>query len=473
MSTVSNPSSTLDMSRQVRTLLLTRPLFELAVKTRRAESSDIPWAGVDSHYLALALLVFVMDGAALGPGRTRAEILEHVAGCVAQMKPQVTKAHAETMATVVLDALHNCDNGTEEFRFEYYDASTGATAEYRFFLLRYERGQHSDEYFYRVSEEGYIVYLGMLDFGAADMQTLMEKMLQEFIKRGNVDEALDAALRAYHQGSRYFSEISQTLLQAHRMPEQVRWTSDIEPKLENARTHIDGRLVEERQLLEATSRAIADAEGATRIKFSRLHTVLEGGLANNSKLLTLVGSAGRTFREANTRLFRARRRDRLPNLEDNLLPMLLQRTITELEAISDGEGCILFAPEAPRLYSLDLMNAALLDSRREDDAEDVEIGEQEALVEPPPAFTEAEVATARDFLGNHFKANPRTNVALALKAAIVAGHGPAVQDYITFLLYQSFSKEESRFAVDAVVGPRFDSPRVTGHNIEFTAQDNP
>jgi hypothetical protein len=471
MTSSSSPPPALDLSRQVRTLLLTRPLFDLAAKTRRAESGDIPWAGVDSNYLALSLLVFVMDGAALGPGRTRAEILEHVATGVRQMKPQVSSANAHTMASVVLDTLHNCDNGTEEFSYSYYDANTDSMAECRFFLLRYERGAHSDEYFYRVSEEGFLVYLGMLDFGAADMQTLMEKMLQEFIARGNVDQALDAATRAYHQGSRYFSEISQTLLQAHRMPEQVRWATDIEPKLEHARTHIDGRLAEEHQLLQATARAMEDADASARSKFSRLRGVLEGGQANNSKLLTLVGSAGRTFRDANTRLFRARRRDRLPNLEDNVLPQLLQRTVAELDSISEEQGHVLFAPESPRIYSLDLLNTALLDSHREDKRIEADDGEQEPLVEPAPAFSAADILAARAFLEKHFKSNHQTNVALALKAAETEGHGHAVQDYVTYLLYESLSKEESKFPVTATPGARFDSARVTGTNISFTYQD--
>ena len=469
--TASDKASGLDLERQQHNLLLLRPLFELALKTRRGDASEPLFSGVDTHYLALATLDFIMEGSVLGLGRALQEIVAHVAELTRRMKPTLGDLDARKVAREVLDTLHNAAGKYERFEYEYFDPGSGQSKRYAFSLLRYERAE-DDQHYYRVSDEGFLVYLGMLDLGAANMQELMEKMLHELVRRGRVNEAVDVSRQAYLQAARYFETIRSRLDRAQRVPDSVTWTGDLEPFLAGAREHLDGRQTEERQMLSVVTDKLREGEDPkTRDKLVQLKETVEKELHLGSQLLGLLGDAGQRYLRAQAAKFRARTRQNLPDLEEKLLPDLLSLGVGELGGLSDQQGHSLFSAAIPKVFSLSGVMELLLEPQ----AEAVNLDEREAemvrLEELPPHFTPEDDASANRFLHDVFAREPDIDIEQILALADHAGLRRQVQELMTFRMYQAFSREESQFNVDAHANGRFSTGMVEGTRLQFKTRE--
>lgn len=102
-------SALLDLSKQQRNLLLLRPLFQLELNKLRVGSETTGdqglFAGIDTHYLVLSALDFMMEGTTMNMGSTQSEVLGHLAAIAREIKPTLTSAQAGRVAEVVLDTL--------------------------------------------------------------------------------------------------------------------------------------------------------------------------------------------------------------------------------------------------------------------------------------------------------------------------------------------------------------------------------
>jgi hypothetical protein len=461
----------LDLARQQRNLLLLRPLFELALKTRRGDASEPLFSGLDTNYLALALLDFIMEGGVLGLGRALHETLTHGADLVRRMKPALSEQDARRTAREVLDTLHNASGKYERFEYEYFDAATGKPQRYAFALLRYERAE-DDQYYYRVSDEGFLVYLGMLDLGAANMQELMEKMLHELVRRGRVNEAVDVSRQAYLQAARYVDSIRARLDRAHRVPDSVTWKGDLENFLTEARDHLDKRQSEERQLLAVVTDKLREGEDpSTREKLVRLKDTVEAELHLGSRLLNLIGEAGQSYLRAQAALFRARVRQNLPDLEERLLPELLGLTVQQLHQIGEDQGHSLFGAAVPKLFSLGAVLDLLLEPQPDVVVPETPEAEIVRLEELPPHFTPEDSVAANQFLRDAFTREPTIDIEAILAQAKRAGLQRQVRELMTFRMYQAYSREESSFPVDARAEGRFANDLVEGVKLTFTRRE--
>lgn len=460
----------LDLARQQRNLLLLRPLYEVALGIRHEESKRI-FDGLDTNYLCLCLIDFIMEGGVFSLGRTHPEVLSFLAEVTQRVKPTLTETEARKVGAIILDALHNAENRYERFEYQYFDASTGELQRYAFSLIRYERGE-DDAYYYRVTDEGFLVYLGMLDLGAEDMQILMEKMLAELVKRGRVNEAVDVSRQAYLEAARYQEKIRMHLDRARRVPDAVTWRSDLEPFLDKARTHIDERQIGERQMLNIVTDKLAEAEElSTREKLVRLKDTVEREFGIHTQLLTLVGEAGQQYMRSQAAMFRARSRQALPNLDDKVLPDFLALSVAELATIGDEAGHVLFSANVPRLFYVPQLIDLLLEPKPEavepDQIED-DMANIEAML---PHFSVEDIRAADHFLRTAFSRDGQTDIERVLADAQASGLGRPVQEYMTFLMYQSFAKEESPFNVLVTTNGRFKSLVVEGERLQFTKRE--
>lgn len=82
-STSDSIAELLDLSKQQRNLLLLRPLFQLELN-KRAVGKDVAsenalFEGIDTHYLVLSALDFMMEGTSINMGCTHAEVLDQLA----------------------------------------------------------------------------------------------------------------------------------------------------------------------------------------------------------------------------------------------------------------------------------------------------------------------------------------------------------------------------------------------------------
>ena len=460
----------LPLNRQQCNLLLLRPLFELALRLRQDEGKRV-FEGLDTNYLSLLLIDFLVEGGVLGRGRTYPEVLAFMAEAAQRIKPGLTEAEARRVGIEVLGALANADNRQERFEYQYFDAATRHTSRFAFSLLHYERGD-DNTYRYRVTEQGFVLYLGMLDLGAADMQELMESMLAKLVARGRVSEALDVSRQSRLEAARYQETIRAHLERARRIPDSVTWQEDLEPFLNESRTHIDERQQHEQQLLAMVTERLQEADSAaTREKLYRLKQTVDSEYRIHTQLLTLVGEAGQRYLRSQSALFRARSRQHLPNLDDRVLPELAQLSVASLAQVADREGFALLSAAPPRLLYLPQLFDLLLEPQPEDVAPPTSEDELVDITAPPLKFTPEDVAAAEKFLREALATNPRIDIQQILDQAEATGLQRTVQEYMTFLMYQSFARKESPFAVEVTVNGRFRSQVVEGGRLEFTRRE--
>ena len=460
----------LQLNRQQCNLLLLRPLYELALRIRQDDGKRL-FEGLDTNYLSLLLIDFLVEGGVLGRGRTHPEVLAFMAEVVQRLKPSLEDAEARKVGSEILGGLANVENRQERFEYQYFDAAKGHNVRFAFSLLRYERGDDS-AYYYRVTDEGFVVYLGMLDLGAADMQVLMESMLSKLVARGRVGEALDVSRQARLEAARYYESIRTHLDRARRVPDSISWHDDLEPFLASSREHIDGRRENERQLLSMVTEHLQEAEDvSTRENLYRLKQSVDSEYGIHTQLLTLLGEAGGRYLHSQSALFRARSRQSLPNLDDRVLPELAQLPVSELAALGDAESFTFLSSVPPRLLFVPQLFDLLLEPQPEglppNDAED----EMVDITAVPPQFSPADIQGAERFLRETFTANPSIDIEQILGQAEAAGLGRSVQEYMTFLLYQFFARKESPFALDVTVTGRFRSRVVEGGRLQFTSAE--
>jgi len=256
-STSDSMAELLDLSKQQRNLLLLRPLFQLELN-KRAVGKDVAsenalFEGIDTHYLVLSALDFMMEGTSINLGCTHAEVLDQLAAVAQAMREDLSTAQTRRIAEVVLDTLDNKANAYREFAFEYFDARVSANRTVRFRLVTYQPDLE-DVYRYKPTSEGYLVYLGMLDLSPEDSQELMEKMLDLLVKRGRFEVALEIAKRARKLSLEYRQLIRDRLMQAYRAPGSVNWSRDMADRLKAARSHVVARQAEDQRMEDAVPR---------------------------------------------------------------------------------------------------------------------------------------------------------------------------------------------------------------------------
>ena len=461
-----------DLERKQRNLLLLRPLFEFALKIRHEVNGEL-YEGLDTQYVALTILDFIMESGALGQGRTRNEILGFGGDVVRGMKPSLTDDSSRTVAREVLDALHNVANRHERFEYTYFDAAKGTNQPYRFALLRYERAE-DEAYYYRATDEGFLVYLSMLDLGAANMQELMDKMLHELIRRGRVSDAVQVSNQAYRQGLRYFEQIRTTLDSATRVPGRVSWITDIEPELERSREHLNKRLSEQQILSGVVVAKLVDAkDDDARANLAYLNERLEQEKRIGANLDTLLAEAAGRYMKAQAAAFRVRPKQPLPDLEETVLPELLGFDVTTLADAGDRMGYTLLGVDSPRLLDFNTLFERLLEPQPEDIVAPEEEGERVAIEEIPPHFSKADLKAADEFLRGTFETHAETDILAVLKAAEAAGHDSRVLAVMAFRMYEAFAPKETPYPVTARAEGRFDHPLVTGSKLVFTRDEDP
>lgn len=463
----------LDLSRQQRNLLLFRPLIQLELfkntfRDPGQEESNL-FDGVDTHYLVLATLDFMMEGTTVAPGCTQAEVLQNVEKLAGAMKPTLSEVQKRRVAEVVLDALDNKARGYQEFAFDYFDAKRREMRQAPKFRLVVYEPDLEDVYRYRPTPEGYLVYLGMLDLSVEDSQELMEKMLQLLVERGRFDAALEIARRARTLSIEYRQIIRDHLNSAIRAPGSVNWTRDLSPRLANARAHVAKRQEEDRRMDESVRESLLQAnELKTRESLvALLNAIREAGL-NRTRLVSDVTLAGERFTQAQVAVFRARRPSNLPDLESRILPELVRAPAVLLAEEAESVIAALYPPSMPRVYDLDSVFALLLERRVEDLAPAEHPGEITRFEPPAVQFPEEVIAEARDWLSRQFATAESYTVEDLLRLAEEEGLDERYQRCISLMLFRSFAQAEGLFPDRRVSADGFFESRVAlGTNLRF------
>lgn len=470
-----NSLALLDLSKQQRNLLLLRPVFALELNKNSHGTEGKGTAGlmdgIDTHYLVLSVLDFMMEGTTMNMGSTQGEVLEHLTSVAAEMKPSLTPTAAATVAETVIDALDNKVKGYKEFVFDYFDAKSKSTKVAKFRLVTYEPDLE-DVYRYKPTSEGYLVYLGMLDLAPEDAQVLMEKMIDVLMKRGAFEAALEIAKRARKLSLEYRQLIQERVTQAIRAPGSVNFMTDIQGKLMSARDHVKQRQSEDHRMEEAVREALLGSEDAkARQDLSQLLKTLQGAGLVRSWLVNDITVAPGRYLDAQKAVFRARRPAGLPDLESRLLPELL--ALPHSVVADNGESCIsgFYPPTWPRIYELNTVFRMLLERRPDEDALEEDDGEITPHVPYPERYSKALINEVEAWATRKFASEGTYRLDELLELGRAEGFDYNKLQFVIRRLFRLYAPSESVFPhVQVEEDGRFSLDLGIGTNLKFIAE---
>lgn len=468
--------SLIDLAPQQRNLLLMRPLFQLELSKNKFTDGGggSLLDGIDTNYLSLAALAYMMEGTAVAMGYTSGEVQQYLTHTVAHMKPTLTVAQRNRVGEIVLDALDNASNNYQEHSYEYFDARTRKNREVRFRLTAYEPDL-DDTYRYRPTAEGYLVLMGMLDLEVEDHQILVERMLQLLIERGRFDQAYEFARRARMLSIEHRQLLKDFINQAWQAPGSVIWARDIGPRLTEARTHIRNRQEEDRRMEESVREQLTQIDDVrTREQLAKLHEVLKSASVVRAQLQLEVTGAGEKFMDAQATAFRARKPTGLPDFEARLLPAALRITAEQLIKDADALLLSLYPAIVPKAPDLSQILAMLLDSRMaENTFADDDSGEVVPFKIYLDPFPDDIVAFVHQWIKNKFSSGGNWKIDELLVAAEDEGLAALERQCIAYALYRSFPESESLFPnMTAQRDGFFVSNIAQGNNLIFEPREN-
>lgn len=456
--------------------MLMRPLFQLEFSKNKFEGDgNMPlFEGMDTHYLCLAALAYMMEGTAIAAGYTPGEVRQYLAQAADAMRPELASALRYRVADIVLDTLDNAFERYQEHRCPYFHAPSGSMRTLRFRLTACEPDLE-DVYRYRPTAEGYLLLMGMLDLKVEDYQILVERMLQLLIERGRFDQAYDFACRARMLSIEYRQHLRDFLQQAWRAPGSVQWERDVGPRLAEARAHIEERQQEDRRMEESVHDQLLQVEvPATREKLARLRQVLRSAGVLRVRLFTEVSGAGERFMKAQALAFRVRKPSGLPDPETRLLPMALKCPAEHWARHAEHLLLSLYPAVPPKaMWLSDLL--ALLHEHRVSDG--VAAGEEEGELLPfaphPDPFPSALTARVRAWLAARFAAGGGRKLDALLAEGEKEGMDALERQAMVYALYRSFPDGESLFpAMHAVADGHFEADVAQGDNLRFEPMDD-
>lgn len=467
-----SPSPLLELTRQQRNLILLRPLFQLELNKNRIgdETSQDRglFANIDTHYLVLSALDFMMESTTFSSGSTQQEMLRHLSTIAGEMKPELTERHKARVAEVVLDALDNKANNYKEFSYELFDAPSRTMRPVRFRLVVFEPDME-DVYRYKPTAEGYLVYLGMLDIAPEDSQDLMGKMLGLLMGRGQFDKALEIAKRARTLSIEFRQLIRDRLTQSYRAPGSVNWSQEMAPRLETARTHVQKRQAEDSQMEESVRESLRNAEEmTTRHSLAQLLATLQGAGLVRTKLVGDISASSEQFLESQRSVFRARRPSGLPDLETRLFPEFMSLPADILAESADTLLSGIYPGAWPKLSDLNILLSALLDKRENAAAFEIDDGDITPHVAPAPQYPAALQAEVEDWVRRRFATGEEYTIERLHELALAENWNEVRQRCLVMLLFRAFSPKETPFpSTRSKSEGRFKVAVAEGSNLKF------
>lgn len=342
---------------------------------------------LDVYFLSLSLLDFMMEGMALSGGRGSQEVVAHLIQLIEKMDPSLSKEKAEHCSERVFDAILNRDESFKDFSFEYFHFPSASFRRFSFRLVRFSQ-EDGGSYLYKPTEEGYLVYLGMLDLSPEIGAELMEKMLDLLVTRGKYREAIDIARRARTLSIEFRQLIGDSVGRAKRAPSSVKWSKTMTPKLDEARLHVEKRRREDERMIGSIDQSIeASKEASKKKELYVLREILDSSSLVRAKLLGEIVAAPEEFLAAQNFLFRPRGKIGLPDLEETLFPALLDLTLIELSESVDSIISALYKPQFPEVLDFNSLLYSVFAKKRQAAVPEFDDGEVLVVEPPPPKFS--------------------------------------------------------------------------------------
>ncbi len=471
-----SPDSTLDpfippadnlprLGRHLRNLAYAVPLVRLALERNTLARSGL-FDGVDLHYAAMALIVFLMERRTTDLGAQRQDIIAYMSQVMGGMQPNLSGEERRLGGEVVLEALSNRSEQHQAFRCELFEPGIGLVP-HAFRLINVAPSEDG-RILYTATNEAILLHLAMLDIDPAVAQRAEEMMLEYLVKSGRFKESLDLAERARKRSIQYQQFIRGRIFEARRSPESVRWTRDVVPELKAAASHVLERQSQERAILDAVFANKEHADQHSLPLLGALQHLVEDCQSRHSELHQELMTAHDQFLDLHAEVFRPRRSLARHDLEGECLAMLLAQPILSLGQRADELTGLLSAPRVERVLCLTSLFEQLLrpdapgaqDSGINDD-------EYEDLTPPLDHFPAETLARVEAYLSTTLAAALRIDIEEVLRQAEAEGLDLRERRCAAFLMLQAYHPDENPFRSTVDIEGRFDLGFVQGSRFVF------
>lgn len=381
------------LNRRARSLALLRPLFEL--ESNKGRYPDLRLNSHDLFRLASAVLdVIITEMGGFQRGATYEQIFDAVTVQLRKVEPEIDTRSSDRVASFLLDALTN-ERARDSFRLQYqHEALDGRLvwSPLVFKLVELRDLDGTGEGRYVASAEAINIYLTSLSVELEGQQAADEAALRHFIQHGKLDEAELAARAALMRTIEYADRIRRALQLVERGVSDFDWVTEMLPRFDAARDHIEERMKAEESLVIEAERKMqeADIEGKRRLVV--IVDQLDNASRQHNALLNLVLSANRRFMDEHARQhFRPVMLNPFPNPQSAVLRPLLRLTLAEVDAWMRNRWSLLHPPGYRHILDFRLMTKTLLQPPRElmPSGEVVVETELEEGPDPEPAFSDS------------------------------------------------------------------------------------
>lgn len=350
------------LTRRLRSLVRTGPVHRIeagkANRTRDLSAHDL-------RALALRVIDAAIEHMGLGYGARRVDLHEALAPLIRAAEPSVTPSDIAEIGDAVIDALLNEPNRRLMFDERYVSFEGGGAVEraVSFHLLR--EGEADDgTIVLKATTEAINLYAGMLEVDVEDAQTAAEAVLAAQLARGAIGAAVATSRQARHRSIEYGEKIRETLRRARRDVSRVD-AKEMLAMIGAGRRHLGERLEVERGLLDTVADRVADAEAGDVAALVELRGALEDCRQRHLALHEHLLGANHTWLDEQERQrFRRGRASALPDLETDVLQVLVAEPRGVVEPLVDAILLPLHAPAPPPVFGLASLVDALLAPRR-------------------------------------------------------------------------------------------------------------
>lgn len=423
-----------NLAVQLEHLMLTAPLQQVELnKNARARSLDDKnlFDRVDMRYLAVAALEKIVDHMAIGSGILEKDLVAYLRELVRVQAPDAWDNDQETVATAILDGLRN---GGRSFSGSFFNGTKTVPHDFRLILTA---TNPNGELVFKLTDKAIALIIHALRVSAPDHQAILELMLKESIQKGLLGQAEEQARAALRNSIRFQEQINDMLEAARRRVGSISWVRDIQPLCDQALDHIVSTIERERVLLDQIERKRMDMGNTESVAtLDRLHATIENCQSRHSRLRKTIHEAGEKWRNTQISAFRSRTARRLPDLDADILPRLLE---IPLEAVADAANDITTALNPPLIHSVFDFGgilAMLAEPPAERPAErEAEMGPERELPPPPKRYPEGMRAAVLAWLEAHVGKIP--TMAGLIEEAAKDGKPIEFQELVFYLLEQA------------------------------------
>jgi hypothetical protein len=356
-------------------MLHTAPIHALEANKAMWEGD---WEVYDMRRLQMAAIETTLDHQGLEGGITRTSLKEEVATVAAGMAPDRPREQHLDAAERVLFHLLNEAPGSD-FLYPYQEKAETGFWQRRLHAVKVldQRQAEDGLLVVRASPEAINLLIGALDVDIADAQKAEERLLDQYIREGKLDEAQASAERARLRSVQYLSHITDFLRIIRQDISRLDWSGEVLDEIRSASQHL-----EERAREEATMREMLLLKLDTVAEPEQRQVVLN--------LVSVIMDCHRRHRSLHGLLMRAEEEIPAEQLRqrfappasitsismggDVLDPLLLLPRTSALE-VADGFFERLLGVRSPEMMDLFQLFDALLAPRREFSEEESEVGD--------------------------------------------------------------------------------------------------